>query len=645
MLSNRLIAALARSARILFALICAVAWLPVTGYAQTVVPSLTINTCDGASFPNVTCLVTAINRNGLPEQALNADSFEVSDASGATVAENVNSGVMTSLLFVIDLSASLRGTTAQTLKDAIDTTLDEMAKDSTRANDQVAMIALTKAKLDLGTNPSSPPIDPETEVDFSVDKVLPRNILRSLSAATATPLYDGVRKALLLSAKQELGHRAIVVLSDGVDSKSSQFTLDNDIDQAQRENIPIYTVKFGQRADSAKLQRLALDTGGELIPAGAPAEISAAVRKIQDRLKTQYTITFKSAATGKAPEVTIRWKTPTGVVEQKAPISNMPAPPPALSSIKVNGATADLNNTPLKGEVTLTPQLAGGAPATVEYVLNGKTTIQKQAPFAFTFQADDLPETSTLIVRITSSAGLSATQSFTLKRDVPVVVETPEPTPAPSFLDNIKSNPVLAAAIAVAVIGLLVLIIIIGILISRRRRVSPAFPAADYAIATSVQPNIGATAVQPSFNNPSTQSIGTQAMSAPGTATVVFGATQVLPGSEGGKTMVWQPGKARVEFSSGSRAGEKMMIGMPGRKIIVGREVKDSDGNIQVKSQFVSRQHAELTVEGDQMMVTDLGSASGTLINGERLKPRIPTPIKVGDKVEFADIASTIIDL
>lgn len=660
MMINNLVTVMGRVARVLLALACAVAWLPSTATAQSGAPRLTIQACDGQDYPNVTCLVTAIDRNGLPPQALDASAFEVNDASDIVVTENVNSGVSTALLFLVDLSASLRGTTVQAMKDALDAMLDEMAKDETRTNDQVAMIALTKAQLDVGANPNAPPIDPTTEVDFSIDKVLPRNVLRPLSASSATPLYDGIRKALLLTAKQELGRRAIVVFSDGVDTRSSQFTVDSDIDQAQRESIPIFTLKFGQRPDTAKLQRLAIDTGGEQITAGTPQEIASEVLRIQNRLKTQYTISFKSTAATQSSNVTIRWKIPSGTIEQTGVITNLPAPA-SLTGIQINGSAADLSTTLLKGEVTVTPQLEGSVPTQVEYVLNGASTVVNAAPFAFTFQADDLPETSTLVVNVTSSSGAADSETFTLKREMPVIEVTPEPTPEPTGLEtlmaNVQRNPVLAAAIAIAAIGLLVLIIIIAILIARRRRTNiPSYPSADYAMPTSVQPNVGATSFQMPSDNPGTVSIGTQVIAAPSAPVDPFGKTQVMsdsdsgktmvmPNADGGKTRVWQPGKARLEFTSGDRKGETFMVGMPGREIIVGREVKDAEGNIRTKSQFVSRQHASITVEGDQMMLTDLGSSSGTQINGTRLTARTPTPVKVGDEIEFADITAKLIEL
>jgi hypothetical protein len=45
----------------------------------------------------------------------------------------------------------------------------------------------------------------------------------------------------------------------------------------------------------------------------------------------------------------------------------------------------------------------------------------------------------------------------------------------------------------------------------------------------------------------------------------------------------------------------------------------------------VSRMHASIRMVEDLVMVTDLGSANGTRVNGMQITPHIPCPIKHGD--------------
>jgi hypothetical protein len=45
----------------------------------------------------------------------------------------------------------------------------------------------------------------------------------------------------------------------------------------------------------------------------------------------------------------------------------------------------------------------------------------------------------------------------------------------------------------------------------------------------------------------------------------------------------------------------------------------------------VSRMHASIRMMEDQVLITDLGSANGTRVNGMQITPHIPYPMKHGD--------------
>lgn len=52
----------------------------------------------------------------------------------------------------------------------------------------------------------------------------------------------------------------------------------------------------------------------------------------------------------------------------------------------------------------------------------------------------------------------------------------------------------------------------------------------------------------------------------------------------------------------------------------------------------VSRRHAKLIYEGKAWFVLDLDSTNGTFVNGIEVKPRVRTPIKSGDQINFGDV-------
>lgn len=65
---------------------------------------------------------------------------------------------------------------------------------------------------------------------------------------------------------------------------------------------------------------------------------------------------------------------------------------------------------------------------------------------------------------------------------------------------------------------------------------------------------------------------------------------------------------------------------------------RSSASDIQIADQSISRLHAELRTEGPSTIVSDLGSANGTFVNGVRIAH--PTALSEGDFVQFGDVAA-----
>ena len=55
--------------------------------------------------------------------------------------------------------------------------------------------------------------------------------------------------------------------------------------------------------------------------------------------------------------------------------------------------------------------------------------------------------------------------------------------------------------------------------------------------------------------------------------------------------------------------------------------------------QGVGRRHMRLFVQGGQIMVEDLDSTNGTLLNGQKLLPRQPQPLRNGDQLQLGRLA------
>ena len=81
-----------------------------------------------------------------------------------------------------------------------------------------------------------------------------------------------------------------------------------------------------------------------------------------------------------------------------------------------------------------------------------------------------------------------------------------------------------------------------------------------------------------------------------------------------------------MRFISGKYQGGEFPI-VPDKQIVVGRS---SDLDMVLVEDMVSRKHARIAMQQDQIWIEDLGSTNGTFVNGEKIKR---ARLKEGDRV------------
>ncbi len=97
-----------------------------------------------------------------------------------------------------------------------------------------------------------------------------------------------------------------------------------------------------------------------------------------------------------------------------------------------------------------------------------------------------------------------------------------------------------------------------------------------------------------------------------------------------GHTVVVSPGAAgELVVVSGPDGGQRFPLGPNSR---VGRA---TDNEIALRDNQVSRHHAALSFTGAGYVITDLGSANGTWVNGQRIAQ--PTPLRPGDNIRVGN--------
>ena len=81
---------------------------------------------------------------------------------------------------------------------------------------------------------------------------------------------------------------------------------------------------------------------------------------------------------------------------------------------------------------------------------------------------------------------------------------------------------------------------------------------------------------------------------------------------------------------SGPKLGEIVVIN---KSIVVGRDAKAA--LCLAEDEGISRMHARIDLDGEQVVLTDLGSANGTFIGNERMSSNSSQPLREGDRIRI----------
>jgi len=163
-------------------------------------------------------------------------------------------------------------------------------------------------------------------------RTLPDSMLR-MTAFGETSLHDAVAQTARRAGQREGRRRAVVVLTDGMDT-ASRLTPPEVSAIAAEIDVPIYVVGVVSGIDNpsadvatASLERLAFEgpladlaawTGGHVFVASTPAERSAAARQIVDELRHQYLIAFASSGTPGWHPLVVRARDKTLIVRARS---------------------------------------------------------------------------------------------------------------------------------------------------------------------------------------------------------------------------------------------------------------------------------------------------------------------------------------
>jgi hypothetical protein len=620
--------------------------------------------CDADAYPTLVCTITPTDPNGVPLTGLPPDAFSVTVGGNAvdvkSAAETKDEARATSTLLLLDISRSLSGRFVETLRQA--TALSMRDKP---INERVGLIALT-GKIEMPASADSIPLDEARESNFTTDaNKAVVNKLQSLTPSRGTPLHDALNKALLMTSKEPFGSRAVVVMSDGVDVSSTSEKIEFVIATARRFRIPVYAFGFGTSRDEEKLKQIAVGTGGAYFPAASAADVTSAYRQIQTRLKTGYAVSFDAGNVERGElkiDVSVRMPDGQTVAASQLVRPEAPAVPQIRSvGVRSGGVDVPLDAVPA-GELTISPVIDAQAVERVEYQLDGgQPIVVDKEPFVLTLsEARVPPGKHSLLITVFGAEGkpertVNQTIEFTVaavaaptQPPAPTAVVEPtvavQPTRAPaSWTQTFTENPLFLAALGVGVLAVLALLGMIAVVAMRRGKRNTG-PVTDVIASPYANSETGFTGTVETGFDASQTGTQKQAVVTP----VRDDVTRVIVHEDAGqaamqespKTQVLQLAAAYLEVTNGPNKGDRVPLGLGGKlTVVVGRDSDRAAGDLRLASPFVSRKHAEVKLADDgSITVTDLGSSSGTKLNGVRLTANEAVKVAFGAELMFADV-------
>jgi VWFA-related protein len=132
-----------------------------------------------------------------------------------------------------------------------------------------------------------------------------------------TTLYDSIYESITRAADNGInGKKAVVVLSDGVDTAST-LTLTEVVDYAKLKGVLLFTIfyvdaSYYPAATADTLKQLASDTGGQYYNSGNSDDLTVIFEEIAKSLSNKYIITYtpSSCISGSTiyPQVQVNWE-------------------------------------------------------------------------------------------------------------------------------------------------------------------------------------------------------------------------------------------------------------------------------------------------------------------------------------------------
>jgi VWFA-related protein len=249
-----------------------------------------------SSLDLVSIQTSVRDRRGRPLSGLTTADFEVRDNGQVSPILSFRSDRQSpvSLAVLVDMSGSMRVSAKMAMaRQAFDTLLTQLRP----GQDELGVFTFDSAIHERHT--------------FTTDHARLKHALDDFKPFGSTSLYDATAATARKLAARSASHKAIIVLTDGIDT-SSTLSAAQVSGLASSIDVPVYIVatvpsvdqaalmeaddRSGRPSEGADLRELADWTGGRLVFATTFVETVTATAGVLDELRQQYVLAIEAAS-------------------------------------------------------------------------------------------------------------------------------------------------------------------------------------------------------------------------------------------------------------------------------------------------------------------------------------------------------------